>query len=127
MADAEQIRVNAFVETQLDRLAAAIEAVVSADVMAINGPIWPGMDGSVRQAIETRRRKPPGLRTKLAVVLDTGGGVIEVVERMVNTIRHHYSEVVMIIPNQAMSAGTVLAMSGDAIMHDGLLLLPRPN
>jgi hypothetical protein len=52
------------------------------------------------------------------VVLDTTGGIIEVVERVVNTIRRHYQEVVMIVPDKAMSAGTVFAMSGDAIMMD---------
>ena len=51
-------------------------------------------------------------------MLDTAGGIIEVVERMVNTIRHHYGDVTMIIPNLAMSAGTVFARSGDRIMMD---------
>ncbi len=37
---------------------------------------------------------------------------------MVITIRHHYSDVTMIIPSRAMSAGTVFAMSGDRIMMD---------
>lgn len=37
---------------------------------------------------------------------------------MVNTIRHHYDEVCMIVPNRAMSAGTVFAMSADTIMMD---------
>ena len=33
-------------------------------------------------------------------------------------LRRHYTEVKFIIPNRAMSAGTVLAMSGDAILMD---------
>ena len=37
---------------------------------------------------------------------------------MVNTIRHHYADITMIVPNRAMSAGTVFAMSGDRIMMD---------
>jgi len=37
---------------------------------------------------------------------------------MANTIRHHYTEVTMIIPGRVMSAGTVFAMSGDRIMMD---------
>jgi membrane-bound ClpP family serine protease len=37
---------------------------------------------------------------------------------MVNVIRHFYQEVVFVVPNLAMSAGTILAMSGDAIMMD---------
>ena len=37
------------------------------------------------------------------------------VERMVNTIRHHYAEVYFVVPDRAMSAGTIFAMSGDKI------------
>lgn len=32
-----------------------------------------------------------------------------------NTIRHHYKEVYFVIPDKAMSAGTIFAMSGDKI------------
>lgn len=127
MADSEQIRVNTFVENQLDRLAGEIESKLSAHIMAVVGPIYAGMDDAVRQGIESRRQRtdatiPPSETAtearKLAIVLDTSGGIIEVVERMVNTIRHHYDFVTMIVPNQAMSAGTVFAMSGDRIMMD---------
>lgn len=51
-------------------------------------------------------------------MLHTNGGIVEITERIVNVIRHFYREVVFIVPNVAMSAGTVLAMSGDAIMMD---------
>ncbi|HMU38903.1 MAG TPA: serine dehydrogenasease [Pseudomonadota bacterium] len=114
MADSEHIRVNAFVEKQIDRLAGDIENITDADVMAVMGAIYPGLDDAVRQAIEGRRKR----RSKLAIVLDTSGGIIEVVERMVKTIRHHYGEVSMIVPGRAMSAGTVFAMSADHILMD---------
>jgi len=117
MADSQETRVDAFVETELDRRAAAIEQKLDADVMAIVGPIYSGVDHQVRQAIEARRQTPSP-RTRIAIVLETYGGVIEVVERMVITIRHNYQDVRMIIPNCAMSAGAVFAMSGDAIMMD---------
>ena len=42
MPDSDQIKVNAFVENQLDRLAGDIEKRLDADVMAIMGPIYPG-------------------------------------------------------------------------------------
>jgi len=115
MAESQTTQVGAFVERQLDQLASTIEKRLSADVMAIFGPIYPGAEARVRQAIERHKGKR---RPKLAVVLDTAGGIMEVVERMVNTIRHHYQEVVMIVPDKAMSAGTVFAMSGDTIMMD---------
>ena len=54
----------------------------------------------------------------IAIVLETPGGVVEVVERIVEVIREFYEEVVVIVPNQAMSAGTVFALSADRIMMD---------
>jgi len=120
VADTDQVRVNTFVETQLDRLAADLEHNLDADVMVVSAPIYPGLDDAVRIAIETHKQvQKTTNRKNLAVVLETGGGIIEVVERMVTTIRHHYDgEVIMIVPNRAMSAGTVFAMSGDRIMMD---------
>ena len=52
------------------------------------------------------------------MILDTPGGVVEVVERIVRVLRQHHGEVKLIIPDRAMSAGTVLAMSGDDILMD---------
>lgn len=118
MPEPEQGRVNAFVEDQLDRLGSLVEAALRLEVMAIVGPIYPGLDDAVRIAIEHRRQPTTAAPKSLAIVLDTPGGIIEVVERMVTTIRHHYDDVTMIIPNRAMSAGTVFAMSGDRIMMD---------
>ena len=43
---------------------------------------------------------------------------MDVVQRVVDTLRRHYNLVDFIIPNYAYSAGTVLAMSGDAIHMD---------
>ena len=118
MTDGDPVRVNAFVEGQLDRLAGVIESLLTADVMGIVGPIYPGLEEYVRQAIEARKGRG-AIRTGLAVVLDTPGGIIEVVERIVHTIRYHYpTEIIMVVPNRAMSAGTVLAMSGDRILMD---------
>ncbi len=62
------------------------------------------------------RREDP--QSSLVVILDTPGGVVEVVERIVRVLRHHYDEVKFLIPDRAMSAGTVLAMSGDSILMD---------
>lgn len=54
----------------------------------------------------------------ITVVLTTDGGYVEVVQRIVETLRYHYQEVNFIIPNHAFSAGTILAMSGDNIYMD---------
>lgn len=49
------------------------------------------------------------------MVLQTSGGYIETAERIANTLRRHYSWIAFIVPNFAMSAGTVLVMAGDEI------------
>ena len=54
-------------------------------------------------------------KSRIAIVLDTLGGIVEVVERIMSVIRHHYDEVDFLIPDRAMSAGTVLVMAGDRI------------
>jgi hypothetical protein len=112
--DRTPIKVDSVVQKELDRLSTDIEAKLEADVMAVLGPIFPGLETAVRDAIENREER----RDKLAVVLETDGGVIEVVDRMVQVIRRHYAEVVIVVPDHAMSAGTVFAMSGDSIMMD---------
>lgn len=51
-------------------------------------------------------------------MLNTPGGSAETVEKMVNIIRQHYSEVYFIVPDYAMSAGTIFCLSGDKIFMD---------
>ena len=91
-----------------------IELHCDADALTIYGHIMPFIDHRVRLAIESL----PELRSSLLVIIDTPGGIVEVAERIVSTLRHHYQEVKFLIPDRAMSAGTVLVMSGDAILMD---------
>src|SRR5262245_3422877 len=98
------------IETLKSRLK-DLENKTDSDCISLFGPIMYGVEQRVDQAlglIPTRRRT-------LSVLLETPGGIIEVVDRMVGTTRHLYEEVHFIVPNQAMSAGTVFAMSGDKI------------
>lgn len=88
-----------------------LEDVLQADVLTIFGPIHPGLEKTIRTAVEQIRNR----RRRLAVVLDTLGGVVEVVERIVTVIRHHYDKVEFLVPDRAMSAGTVFVMAGDRI------------
>ena len=76
-----------------------------------------GVDDILRSAIEKRHSISPTSK-KLVFILSTDGGYIEVVQRIVATMRRHYNIVDFIIPNYAYSAGTVLALSGDAIHMD---------
>ncbi len=84
------------------------------DTMSIISPIVSGVDAKIRDAIEMKKEK----KSTMAIVFQTPGGVVEVVERMVSTIRNFYKEVIVIVPDQAMSAGTVFALSADTIMMD---------
>lgn len=102
------------IKKQLDSHLVKIEESLCMDVLSIFSPILPRLENSVREAIESKGNQ----EKKLAIIHDTEGGVVEVVERMVNIIRYHYKEVIFIIPNMAMSAGTVFALSGDKIYMD---------
>ena len=88
--------------------------MLEADCLTIISPIQSGVEYRVKLAVEARETR----RGTLVVILHTGGGVVEIVERIVRVFRTHYDEVKFLIPDQAMSAGTVLAMSGDDILMD---------
>ena len=97
-----------------NRRLAEIEQMLNADCLTIISPIQSGVEYRVKVAVEARKSR----RDTLTVILHTGGGVVEIVERIVRVFRKHYEEVKFLIPDQAMSAGTVLAMSGDDILMD---------
>ena len=103
-----------YIRQQLNEHAIKIGDVLEADVMAISSPILPGLEVRVRAAVELFSPR----KDILAIVVETNGGIVEVVERMVDTIRQYYPEVIFIIPNRAMSAGTLFVMSGDRILMD---------
>ncbi|MBV9762049.1 MAG: hypothetical protein JO340_15910 [Acidobacteriaceae bacterium] len=105
---------NVIVSEQLKKNAADLETAMNAHVLTWWGPIQSPVDQFIRQAVEHRIRFGPR-RRRLAMVLQTPGGYIETAERIANTLRRHYSWVAFLVPDIAMSAGTVLAMSGDEI------------
>jgi ClpP class serine protease len=91
-----------------------LESTLNEDVIVYRGPIAFGIDDFIRDAVEQIDSKRPAI----SMVLQTDGGYVEVVERIVKTLRHHYQHVTFIVPNYAFSAGTVLVMSGDVIRMD---------
>lgn len=101
-------------KNQLNIQIAKIEKALKMDVLSIFGQIIPSLEDDVREAVEKIQNR----KDSIAIIHDTPGGVVEVVERMVKILRYHYKEVVFIIPNRAMSAGTVFAMSGNKIYMD---------
>ena len=76
-----------------------------------------GIDDAVRDEIEFMKEQDESSNS-LSVVLETTGGFIEVVERIVGVFRRHYTDVNFIVPNFAYSAGTVMVLSGDEIYMD---------
>lgn len=109
------------VESRLSKRIKAIEKSMEADVISIVGELTYGVDEIIRNELEILNGNSSP--RKLVVIIQTGGGFIEVVQRIVETLRHHYVEVEFIVPNFAMSAGTVLVMSGDAIHMDYFSIL----
>ena len=88
-----------------------LEGILQSDVLTIFGPIQHGLENIVRKSVEGIRYR----KNRIAIILNTVGGVVEVVERMVTIIRAHYDTVDFLIPDRAMSAGTVFVMAGDRI------------
>lgn len=116
-AKTAQRSANVLVNEQLRKNVGDLEDALCAHVLTWWGPIQPPVDHLIKQAIEQRVRQAPR-RNRLAVVLRTTGGYIETAERIANTLRKHYKWIAFIVPDIAMSAGTVLAMSGDEIWMD---------
>ena len=77
---------NLCVEQALHYYAGQLGTHLDATPVAIVGPILGDMDVRVRRGVEAipiDQKKP-----KAAIVLDTDGGVVELVERMVGILRH---------------------------------------
>ncbi len=108
-----------YIRDQLTQGLVSIGGKLDTDVITIIGPIIPGLEHRLRQAIEALLER----KKIVSIILDTPGGVVEVVERMVNVLRSVYDEVIVIVPDRAMSAGTILALSADRIMMDHLSCL----
>ncbi len=95
----------------------ALEEHLDADAAFFYGPIYPSLEKIFRDFIEDLNNDGSG-RERLAIVINSPGGSAETVEKLVDIIRYHYNEVYFIIPDEAMSAGTIFALSGDKIFMD---------
>src|SRR5258708_5524285 len=105
---------NKIIEDELKARISEIEDKFKSDLIVYIGPIFSPLDDLIREAIEDI----PDKKKRLAVILETGGGQIDTARRIAETFRHFYDHVDFIIASHAMSAGTILAMSGDAIFMD---------
>lgn len=111
---------NHYIEHELHQRLLQLESTMRSDVITIVAPMYAGIDDIVRTFIEEIDTGETERSPDLSVVLETDGGSIEVVERIADVLRHHYAngEINFIVPNRAMSAGTVLVMCGDNIYMD---------
>lgn len=100
----------------------AIENFLQADVLVYYGSLAPVSANLFAKVIEDLKADTVK-RDKLYVILTTLGGSAEIVERYVNILRYHYSEVNFIVPDYAYSAGTIFCMSGDSILMDYISVL----
>lgn len=94
-----------------------LSKLLDADIFTYWGQIVDGAEKEILKIIENLANDKDK-KDKLFVILTTGGGSAIAVERYVNILRHHYSEVNFIVPDYAFSAGTIFCMSGDDIYMD---------
>lgn len=94
-----------------------LEQYLNADILVYCGPIG-NLNENVFLKIVEELAHSPNHHDTLYIMLTTTGGSAIAVERYVNIIRYHYSEVHFIVPDYAYSAGTIFCMSGDSIFMD---------
>jgi hypothetical protein len=105
------------IKEELNQKLTLLEAHFDADFLSYSGSIYPGLENVFLKVIEDLALEAEK-KEKLCIMLTTGGGSAEAVERCVNVVRHHYKEIVFIVPDYAYSAGTIFCMSGDSILMD---------
>ncbi len=94
-----------------------LETQFNSDVVFYYGEIHPSLVKMFRNFIEELTAQP-GKKDTLTMFLNTPGGSAETVEKMVDIMRFHYKSVHFVVPDFAMSAGTILCMSGNKIFMD---------
>lgn len=85
---------------------------LSADILLINAGMMPGVDEEVRKALAQRKHA----RDSVILVLVTSGGLPDIAYRIAMAIRERYENVTICIPGWCKSAGTLLAISGNALL-----------
>ena len=106
--------VDDLVKSRLEEMLFELEDGLKADVISIHTPMFNGLEDIFRKVIRSLDNR----KEHVAIILTTSGGSVEVVEQLVKIIRHYYEVVTFIVPDRAMSAGTIFVMSGDHIKMD---------
>ena len=94
-----------------------LEKSFNADAIFYYGEIHPSYEKGFRDFIE-QIKEGEVKRNRLVILLNSPGGSAETAEKMVGMIRYHYEEVYFVVPDYALSAGTIFCMSGDKIFMD---------
>lgn len=94
-----------------------VESALDCDVLFYYGELRSGAFTSFRDSVE-RLAERPERKNSFGLCLTTPGGQAEAVERMVEVVRHHYPNFYALVPNTAMSAGTIFCMAADKIFMD---------
>ena len=113
----ESIAVNDVISAKLADMNKTISNELKGDCVFVCANMILPLDDVFREIIEGLKENNSESR-HLIVLLETAGGYIETVERMVSVMRKHYKEVSFVVPSHAYSAGTVLVLSGDRIYMD---------
>ncbi|MBL4591248.1 MAG: hypothetical protein JKY96_04745 [Phycisphaerales bacterium] len=102
----------------INESAVKLEIALDSDVIFYHGGMFPQYFREFRDFIEAVKSNSERDDGTISVVLRTGGGVAETTEQMVAVLRKHYKYVNFVVPDFAMSAGTIFCMSGDKIYMD---------
>lgn len=106
------------VKAEVTKRLRELEEYLDGDVAFYFGPMDVAFVQTFRDFIERMSASRPAGRERLVLLLNTPGGSAEAVEKMVEIIRHHYKLVDFVVPDFALSAGTIFCMSGDRIFMD---------
>lgn len=114
--------VTSHIGMALGHYCSKLEEAFDGTILAYIGSIHPAFLRQYIAAIEEVSNHPKRSEKKfpdrLVIVLNTPGGVVEAVEKMVEVTRTNFTEVFFAVPSAAMSAGTIFCMSGDRIYMD---------
>lgn len=95
-----------------------LENILGGDVICYFGAITPYYIRLFRNFVENVKAESQHNNKRISIIVRTPGGSAETTERYVDIVRKHYDEVNFIVPDLAMSAGTIWCMSGDKIYMD---------
>jgi hypothetical protein len=86
--------------------------LLNSNVIFYYGPLVFNTPSVFDESINKIRHK----KASLSIVLTTSGGSVEPTEKAVEIIRNNFRQVNFIVPDYAMSAGTIFCMSGNRIL-----------